>query len=142
MWSAYNNSLVLLMCRRGGKTPWEASGSVEESEDACSVEGCGCKSFMTAALHPAYAKELGMLCLEGGSNEPYSKHVTITIQPDHSDHDPRQNREVNLLRVDARVKSKIKELASSHMLWTCLLELAPAVSLRLPTFPASISLAY
>jgi len=71
---------------------------------------------MTAALHPAYAKELGMLCLEGDSSEPYSKHVTVTIQPDHSGHDPRQDREVNLLRVDARVKSKIKELASSQSL--------------------------
>ena len=80
------------------------------------MKGCGCKSFMTAALHPIYAKELGMLCLEGDSTEPYSKNVTVTIQPDHSGHDPLQDREVNLLRVDARVKGKIKDLASSQSL--------------------------
>ena len=72
-------------------------------------------------MHPEYAKEMNV-----GSPKPehdkvkaydaLSTVVDIFIQPEHTGHDPNEDRDVNLLSVDDRVTAKIQDLAKSQNL--------------------------
>jgi len=85
------------------------------------MKGCGCTANIKAVMHPEYAKEMNV-----GSPKPehdkvkaydaLSTVVDIFIQPEHTGHDPNEDRDVNLLSVDDRVTAKIQDLAKSQNL--------------------------
>jgi len=86
-----------------------------------SIKGCGCTANIKAIVHPEYAKEMNV-----GSPKPhndkekahdtYSTAVDVYIQPDYTGHDPAEDRDVNLLSMDHRVRDKIQDLAKSQNL--------------------------
>jgi len=103
-------------CRRGGKTPWEIDGDVS-SECGRSIKGCGCTANIKTVLHPLYAKEMNVgspkLQNDKEADKAYSTAVHICIQAEHTGHNPDDDRDVNMLSTDDRVKNQIREYAKS-----------------------------
>jgi hypothetical protein len=104
-------------CRRAGKTPWDAAKD-KSSESGMSIKGTGCSASMVATLHPDYAREMkvGNPTSHNDTKHSYSTTVAMYITSEHTGHDPNEDRDVNMLKVDDRVRSKIMKLAESRSL--------------------------
>jgi len=102
---------------RGGKTPWEGTNA-DSSGCGVTMKDFGCTAHIRADLDHEYAKFLSSDPSPDTANfpKPFPTNVTVTIHSEHIGHDPEEDRDVNLLRMDARVRAKIQELASKPSL--------------------------